>query len=89
MKKGVLIAVGFGVIFLAIMLYSTRGLSEHRVEVCVLFGGQQVCRTASGATRDEARRAATDTACAVLARGMAESIACSGQPPAKITWLEE
>ena len=89
MKKGVLIVLVFGAAFLAIMIYSTMGLREYRVEVCVEFNGQQNCRTASGSTREDAQRAATDNACALIANGMTESMACTARPPRNVTWLDE
>jgi len=88
-RKSVLLIVAFAVVFLAVLVYSTLELRQHRVEVCVSFNGQQDCRIASGPTREAAQRTATDNACALLTRGMAESMACTGQPPAKITWLDE
>ena len=89
MRKTLLIVVAFGAVLLAVLIYSTLALRQHRVEVCVLFNGQQDCRVASGPTREDAQRTATDNACALLTRGMAESMACSSQPPARITWLDE
>ena len=89
MKKPVtIIGIVFALGFLAVLIYSTLGLSQHRVEVCVEFNGQESCRTASAASRDEARRTATDNACALLTNGMTESMACGAKAPTKITWLE-
>lgn len=87
-KPAVWIVALFALAFGAIMYYSTRGLGEHRVEICMEFKGQSACRTASGASRDEARRTAIDNACALIAGGMSDSIACANTPPSKITWLE-
>ncbi len=87
-NKGVWIVLIFGLAFLAIMYTSTRNLSAHRVEVCIEFNGHQSCRTASGATREAAKRTATDNACALIASGMSDSIACTNTPPAKVTWLD-
>ena len=87
-NKGVWIVVIFLAAFLAIMYTSTQGLKAHRVEVCMEFQGQSVCRTASGSTREHAQRTATDNACALIASGMTDSIACTNTPPKKITWLE-
>jgi hypothetical protein len=87
-KTGLIIGLAFAIGFLVVMIYSTMGLSQHRVEVCVEFNGRQDCRIASGATRDEARRTATDNACALLTNGMTESMACSAKQPIKVTWLD-
>ena len=88
-RTGLLITVVFGLLFLGVLVYSTIGLGEHTVEVCVAFNGQEVCRTASATTRESAQRTATANACALITRGMTESIACAAKPPAKITWSGE
>jgi hypothetical protein len=88
-RAGLWITLIFSIAFLAIMFTSTRGLSSHRVEVCVEFQGQSACRTASGATRDEALRTARDNACAQVSSGMTDSIACQNTLPKRVTWLEE
>ena len=89
MRKGVLIVVVFAVVFIGILIYFTTGLAQYRVEVCVDFNGRQSCRTASGPTREDAQRAATDNACAFVASGMTDSMSCTSRPPAKITWLRQ
>jgi hypothetical protein len=87
-NKGFWIVALFALAFLAIMYTSTRNLSAHRVEVCMEFRGQSVCRAASAATEAMARRTATDNACALLASGMSDSIACTNTPPASVKVLE-
>jgi hypothetical protein len=87
-KTGLWIVLIFAAAFAAIMYTSTRNLSAHRVEVCIEYQGRQACRTASAATREQARRTATDNACAQIASGMTDSIACTNTPPSKVTWLE-
>ncbi len=87
-RTGIIVGVVFALAFLAVLIFSTMGLSQHRVEVCVEFNGRESCRTASGATRDEAQRTATDNACALITSGMANSMACGRKPPVKITWLD-
>jgi len=87
-RKGLWIVLGFGIIFAVIMYTSTRNLSAFRVEVCMEYNGRQACRTASAATREQAQRTATDNACALIASGMTEGIACTNSRPVKVTWLE-
>ena len=87
-KTGLWIVVIFGLTFLAIMYTSTRNLSQYRVEVCIEFNGRSQCRAASAATREQAQRTATDNACALVASGMTDSIACGNTAPKKVTWLE-
>lgn len=86
--KGVWIVLIFGLAFLAIMWTSTRNLAAHRVEVCMEYQGRSACRIASGATPENARRTATDNACALIASGMSDSIACTNTPPVSVKVLE-
>jgi hypothetical protein len=87
-SKAFWVVIVFGVLFLAVMYTSTRNLSAHRVEVCMEFNGRSACRTASGAAPELARRTATDNACAQIASGMSDSIACTNTPPVSVKVLE-
>lgn len=58
-----------------------------RVEVCMEYRGRSACRTAAGATREEALRTAVDNACALLASGMTESIQCGRSEPRSVRVL--
>jgi hypothetical protein len=84
MKKPVLIGIIFAVIVLGYIVYSSMNLSEHRVEVCITFNGNSACRTAAGATEEFARRTATTNACAQLASGVTDSIACENTQPTSV-----
>jgi hypothetical protein len=88
MKKPVILAIAFVVIFLGVIIYSSMNLSGYRVEVCMNFNGRANCRTASGSTEEFARRTATTNACAEIASGVTESIACEQTVPAKVTRLK-
>jgi hypothetical protein len=70
------------------VVYSTMTQVKHRVEVCVDFHGAKSCRTASGTTEEFALRTATSNACALIASGVTDSIACEHAEPAKVTWLK-
>jgi hypothetical protein len=85
-KTGLWIVLVFALAFAAIMYTSTRNLSTYRVEVCVEYQGRKACRTASAATREQARRTATDNACAQIASGMTDSIACTNTQPYSVNW---
>lgn len=89
MSKISLLVVLFLLVFVAILIYSTMGLKQYRVEVCMSFKGRTNCRTAAASTREQAQRAATDNACALIASGMAESMACAGTAPTSVKWLDE
>lgn len=81
-RTGLWIALGV-VAFIAVVVYSTLGMRKHRVEVCMEFNGRTNCRTAAGETPDRARRAAIDNACAMIASGVGDSIACQNKPPVR------
>jgi hypothetical protein len=69
-----------GLAFLAVIgyiLYSSTGLAQVKCEVCVEFRGRTSCRPAFGTTRDEAFETAQSVACADLASGRDDSIACT------------
>lgn len=87
-KPGLWIALAVGVAFLAMMYSSFRGLTQYRVEVCMEYQGRQACRSAAASTPEQAQRTATENACALIASGMTDSMACSSTPPARLTWLE-
>lgn len=87
-KKPVLIGIVFVLVFLGVIVYSTMNLSQSRVEVCMAFKGQTVCRTASATTREFALRTAITNACGDLASGVTESMACGQTEPSKVTWLK-
>ena len=68
-----------GILVVALVMGSLN-VVQAECELCVEFGGQRQCRKGSGATAEDARRAAQRAACAVMAAGMSESIACERAP---------
>jgi hypothetical protein len=84
----VLLGIAGFALFLGVMTYSMLGNRKVRVEVCVAYNGRTNCRTASGPTKDEAVRTATDNACALVASGMTDTMSCGHQPPASIKVLD-
>lgn len=76
----VLIAASVGLLAVSVLKQA-----KVSCEVCITFRGSTKCRTARGPTREEAVRTATDNACAFLAAGMTDSIACSNTPPSLAT----
>ncbi len=85
MSKSAWLAILFIGAVLALLVYSSLGLKQHTYEVCMEFQGRTNCATASGTTKEEAIRTATDTACATISAGMTDSIQCSRTPPASVT----
>ncbi len=73
-------------LFVGYLLYSSLSLRKFSCEVCVEFRGQTVCRTAAGATQEEAQRTAVELACAVLSSGRTESMRCNETPPKSVRW---
>ncbi|WP_031497733.1 hypothetical protein [Bryobacter aggregatus] len=73
--------------FLGALIYNTMSYSQYRVEVCMEYQGRKNCRTALGASEELAVRAATDNACAMIASGMTDSMACTGSQPVSVKWL--
>jgi len=87
MKKTVLLAVAFGVIVIAFVVFSTFNQNRVRCRACVTFNGRQDCRTASATTQQEALRTAISNACAQLASGVSESTRCESTQPDSVEWL--
>jgi flagellar basal body-associated protein FliL len=86
MKPPVLIGILIVVLILGVLVYSSMNLAKYRVEVCIDFHGMSSCKTASGASKEFAQRSATTNACAGIASGVTDSIACENTPPTKVTW---
>lgn len=80
---GILLAVLAFAAFAGFLLYSSMG-DKFRVEVCVEFRGRQQCRTARAKTRQEAVRTATENACAEIASGMTDTMACGQSVPVSV-----
>ena len=88
MKKPIVIGVIFVVAVFALLVYNSMQLSEVRVEVCITFNGESVCRKARGPDRETAQRNATDNACSYLTSGVTGTISCMQTRPDSVTWLE-
>jgi hypothetical protein len=81
-QNKLLIALGF-IAVLVYIVYSTMGLAQVTCDVGVEFRGRTVCRAAYGVDRNEALSTAQNVACAELASGRDESIACTGMTQPK------
>ena len=71
-----------GIITLGIILltYSMMGLGDVECSLCVEFKGVKSCPTAWGPSREAAQEEAMRTACAQLAAGVTEVLACNRAP---------
>ena len=69
------------------LVRSTMSLAQYRVEVCMEYNGRSECRTAAGSTEEYALRTATGNACALIASGVTDSMACERATPKSVKWL--
>jgi hypothetical protein len=63
------------------IVWSSLSVGGIRCEVCLQFRGAQACRAVDGATEEEALAGARTNACALLASGVTDSMACERTPP--------
>jgi hypothetical protein len=87
-KFAIALGILLFVIFLGVLTWLMVGNRKNRVEVCMAYQGRTACKTASGATREDAIRTATDSACALIAAGMSETRACSTAAPLSVRNLD-
>jgi len=72
-------------VFVAYLVFGSLRTVQAECSLCVEFRGQRQCRTGSGATQAEAESAAQRAACAVMAFGMDDSIACGNARPQELS----
>lgn len=89
MNKTVIIGVVFVVAVIAFIVYSSMSSAQYRVEVCMNYQGRTSCRTASADTREHAMRSATSNACALIASGVTDTMACERAEPSSVRWLSK
>ncbi len=83
-RWGVWLFVAVVVVFLGFLVVGSMRTVQAECSLCVECRGQRQCRTGAGATVDNAQRAAQKAACAVMAAGMNESIACQRLEPINV-----
>lgn len=74
---GILIAAA-GV---AVLVLAVRTQFAVECEVCISFGGRQICETALAADETRARMEATGSACTQLSSGVTGTIDCTRTRP--------
>jgi hypothetical protein len=84
----VLLSLAFVGAVVAALVRSTMNLAQYRVEVCMDFEGRSSCRTAAGSAEEYALRSATDNACALIATGVTETMACTRSAPRSVRWVK-
>ena len=90
MKKSVLLAIVFVVVFIGAVVFTTMSASSsrYRVEVCMEFQGRSRCAIAAAATEKNALRTAQENACAVISSGVTDSMQCGNYTqPVSVKWL--
>jgi len=54
----------------------------------MFFGGRFNCKTVSGRSESAALRGGIENACADIASGVSETMACEGSEPKSVRWLQ-
>jgi hypothetical protein len=88
MKKPVIVGIVFGIVVLAVIVWSSFNMSQVRVKACMQYEGRTNCATASGTTREFATRAAVSTACATISGGVTGTIGCEASKPVSIDVMD-
>lgn len=88
-KKAVLIGIGFVLLVIGMVIYTTMGQSKFRVEICMKFQGRDACAVAGASGRMEAQRTAISQACAQIASGVTDTMGCERGVPLSVTWLKQ
>ena len=81
MAKNLVIIVSIVIVAAAFFYYLTVSSVKTECEIVMEYKGRSVTTRASGASREDARRAAVTTACGQLTSGMTELIQCENTPP--------
>jgi hypothetical protein len=68
-----------------VVVYSSFTVGGIRCELCVRFEGREACRAVDGASEDEARAAAQTNACALVASGVTQTMACQRAQPTSVS----
>jgi len=82
MKRTSWVALGALVLLIGFVVYSSLQSGEVRCEVCIEFHGRRACGTVDGPSEEDALTAAATNACAGLASGVTDTMACTRTRPA-------
>jgi hypothetical protein len=83
MKRAVLALLGVAAV-VGLLYAMTLSQAGWECEACVEFQGQSACRTVTGARREDAEREALSNACAFLASGVTQILACQRSEPTSL-----
>lgn len=82
--KRVVVALVIAAAAVGALWAATLSGAGFTCEACVRFQGREACKSATGAAREEAERAAIATACALVANGVTATIGCQGLVPTSL-----
>ena len=78
-----------GFVLIAAVVTTVVGSSlmsgQHECEVCMEYRGRSQCRTVAGATPELARDGAITNACAYIAGGVTDGMACQREQPKRVS----
>ncbi len=80
-----IVGIGLGVLFVAMMVWTTMSQTSAECEVCMTHEGFTECSTARAATQDEAVAQARSSACSVLSSGVTSVMTCGRLAPDRIS----
>lgn len=83
MKRTSWLALVVLVALAGFVVYSSLTVGGVRCEVCLEFQGRQACRAVDGDSEHDALEAARTNACALIASGVTDSMACARTEPLK------
>ncbi len=84
MKRTSWVALAALVGLIGYVVWASLRLGGVRCEVCIEFDGRQACRAVDGESERDAREAARTNACALLASGVTDSMACGRTEPSRV-----
>lgn len=88
-KRRAQLGVGLtSLLFIGAVIYGTTRIPSYECEVCIEFHGVTVCRIVQAATQEEARSSGMNNACALVASGVTDTLACERQVPLKLECRE-
>lgn len=74
----------FGIVaIVGVVVYTSLQEGGVRCEVCISFQGREACRAVDGTVEQDARQAAVTNACALLASGVTQTMACERTTPTR------
>ena len=82
MKRTSWVALAALVLLVGFVVYSSLTIGGVRCEVCIEFRSRRACRAVDADAEADALAAARTNACALLASGVTDSMACERAPAA-------